>query len=100
MIDLILLQPIPEHRLSSFSAHLFRRSRIHLKVEVPSGYPFCDTDGVKFIWSWYRTLSTTKAWPVACPVLITGSYGQLVAFQHKVLNRVIGRKREEVAGEW
>ena len=43
MIDLILLQPIPEHRLSSFTAHLFRRSRIHLKVEVPSGYPFCDT---------------------------------------------------------
>jgi len=43
MIDLILLQPIPEHRLSSFSAHLFRRSTIHLKVEVSSGLPFCDT---------------------------------------------------------
>jgi hypothetical protein len=43
MIDLILLQPIPEHRLSSFSAHLFHRSTIHLKVEVSSGLPFCDT---------------------------------------------------------
>lgn len=43
MIDLILLQPIPEHLLSSFSVHLFRRSTIHLKVEVSSGLPFCDT---------------------------------------------------------
>jgi len=43
MIDLILLQPIPEHRLSSFSAHLFRLITIHLKVEVSSGLPFCDT---------------------------------------------------------
>jgi hypothetical protein len=43
MIDLILLQPIPEHRLSSFPAHLFRHSTIHLKVEISSGLPLFDT---------------------------------------------------------
>jgi hypothetical protein len=100
MIDLILLQPIPEHSLSSFSAHLFRRGRIHLKVEVSYGYPFCDTQMQLFYLTKasYRTLSTTKAWPVACPVFITVFYGQLVVFQHRVLNRVTGLKREEVAG--
>jgi hypothetical protein len=97
MIDLILLQPIPEQRLSLFSMHLFRRSTVHLKVEVSSGLPFGDTlmelivsdHGIEH----YQLQSMASG--LSCPHY--SLCGQLLVFQHRVLT-VIGLDREEVAG--